>query len=131
MRVKPVAARRKCIGCGECCGHYLPMTRAEIAQIRLHVVVNDIEPRPDPVDCPWLKKNKTCAIYSVRPAICKAYHCKGSLAGRMPGKPEDYHIYNTSRLFIEGDERTYDGLIEFAGALGKDSFHALFGGDGE
>ena len=97
---RPVATHKKCIGCGECCGHYLPMTSAEIAQIRLHTVVNMIEPRPDPVDCPWLKKNRTCAIYKVRPAICRAFHCQRSLEGRMPGKPGDYHIYNTLRLFI-------------------------------
>lgn len=128
---RPGALHRKCIGCGECCGHYLPMTRAEIAQIRLHVVVNMIEPRPHPVDCPWLAKNRTCAIYKVRPAICRAHHCERSLEGRMPGRPGDYHIYNTSRLFIEGDETTYDGLAELAGAFGKDSYHVLFGGDSD
>ncbi|MDO4890720.1 MAG: hypothetical protein Q3963_05100, partial [Coriobacteriaceae bacterium] len=63
-------------------------------------------------------------------AICKAFHCERDLEGRMPGRTEDYHIYNTSRLFLEGDERTYDGLTELAGAFGKDSFHVLFGGDG-
>ena len=127
---RPVTLHRKCVGGGECCGHYLPMTRAEVAQIRLYTVVNMIEPRPHPTDCPWLAKNRTCAIYKVRPAICKAFHCERDLEGRMPGRPEDYHIYNTSRLFIEGDERTYDGLTELAGAFGKDSFHVLFGGDG-
>lgn len=127
---RPARQHRKCVGCGECCGHYLPMTTYEIAQIRLHTVVNMIEPRPHPTDCPWLAKNRTCAIYKARPAICRAFHCEPGLRGRMPGRPEDYHVYNTSRLFIDGDERTYDGLVELAGALGGSSFHALFGDDG-
>lgn len=125
---KSIRLTRKCIGCGECCGHYLPLTRGEIAQIRLYTVVNMIEPREHPTDCPWLAKNRTCAIYKVRPAICRAFHCDRSQSKTMPGKPGDYHIYNTSHLFIEGDETTYDGLVELAGAFNSDSYLALFGG---
>lgn len=117
--------RRRCAGCGECCGHHLPMTGAEI---RLYCAANTIEPRAHPTDCPWLAANRTCAIYRVRPSICRAFHRDRKLAESMPGRPEDYHTYNTARLFIGGDERTYDGLREFAGALGGDSYLALFGG---
>ena len=122
--------RQKCIGCGECCGHYLPMTAKEIADIQLYVYDHNISPNPSPMSCPWLAKNLTCAIYQVRPAICRAFHCDRARAGKMPGEARDYHVYNTMRLFTEGDMTHYDGLVEIAaGAFGGESFGALFAGD--
>lgn len=29
--------------------------------------------------CPFSNKNKRCAIYNIRPSICRKFHCKSSL----------------------------------------------------
>lgn len=29
--------------------------------------------------CPFITNNKRCAIYSIRPKVCKEFHCKPSL----------------------------------------------------
>lgn len=107
---------RKCVGCGDCCGHYLPLTAQEIAEIILYTQEHGIKPNYTGIDCPWLAKNRTCAIYKARPSICKAYHCVKHMRGTMEGKPTDYHVYNTERLFIMGDMTHYDAL---AGLMGN------------
>lgn len=117
---------RKCIGCGECCGHYLPMTAKEIADISLYAHEHGIEPRFHLTDCCWLAKNRTCAIYKVRPAICRAFHCERGKATAMQGNPSDYHVYNTTKVFMSGDMTHYDGLIGFVEGTGHDSFLSLF-----
>ena len=119
---------RKCIGCGECCGHYLPLTAKEIAEISLYAYEHGIEPRWHATDCPWLAKNRTCAIYEVRPSICRAYHCEYARAKQMDGNPDDYHVYNTTRVFMDGDLTHYDALAQLAAGLGRHSFLDLFSG---
>ncbi len=117
---------RKCIGCGDCCGHYLPLTAKEIAEISLYADENGIKPNWTGIDCPWLLPNRICAIYKARPAICRAYHCDRSKAGTMPCMPTDYHIYNTERLFIDGDMTHYDAL---AGLFDGRNYKLLIKGD--
>lgn len=117
---------QKCIGCGKCCGHYLPLTDEDIRRVSDYAEKHGIEPHWTGVDCPWLADNNTCAVYEVRPDICRAYHCDARKAGAIDGQPQDYHIYNTERLFIEGDRTQYDYLIELSKALGGSSFEILF-----
>ena len=102
----------------------------EIAGVSLYAAERGIEPRETGIDCPWLAKNRMCAVYEARPAICRAYHCVRGLAGRMPGKASDYHVYNTEAVFLRGDLTRYDGLLAFAEWMGAGGFHDLFN-DGE
>ena len=120
---------RACIGCGGCCGHYLPLTDAEIERICAYADEHGIRPRWTGIDCPWLADNKTCAIYEARPSICAAYHCRRSKAEPIAGDPADYHVYNTERLFVLGDRTHCDALAELAGGLGMTSFWSLFDAD--
>ena len=63
-------------GCGECCSRFLPLTAGEAAVLRL----NGAKARPEPegaldMTCPFLTEEKRCAVYGVRPAVCRAYDC--------------------------------------------------------
>ena len=75
----------KCTGCGECCSNILPMTEAEVKIIKDYVRRHSIKeekifaPTLNPqydLTCPFMsktaKENK-CAIYEVRPAICRCF----------------------------------------------------------
>lgn len=77
----------KCTQCGCCCSNILPMTDKEIEIIRRYIKKNHIKefkhgiPLANPVldmACPFLntdKKTEKCAIYEVRPAICRCFIC--------------------------------------------------------
>lgn len=117
---------RPCIGCGQCCGHYLPLSEEDITRASEYAKDHGIEPNRTGVDCPWLAKNRTCSIYEARPAICRAFHCDRSKAKTMPGALEDYHVYNAERLFIDGDRTTYDALARFVEQMGRSSYVSLF-----
>ena len=117
---------QKCIGCGMCCGHYLPLSDADIERARSYAEEHGIKPNWTGVDCPWLANNKTCTIYDARPDVCRAYHCNSSKIGHIDADPTNYHIYNTERLFIDGDRTHYDYLMELATALGMCSLDPIF-----
>lgn len=84
----------KCIECGACCSRFLPVTRKELNQIHRYIERNGIGKQEhgtaviskDFIDmnCPFLdmsKPNKKCAIYEVRPLICRDFCCnKGKQA---------------------------------------------------
>lgn len=76
----------KCSGCGNCCTNLLPMSQKEVDVIRKYVKENHIRearkmvPLAKPaldLNCPFLDmgKREKCQIYSVRPAICRAFIC--------------------------------------------------------
>ena len=119
---------RKCVGCGKCCGHYLPMSSQDIERVRRYAREHGTEPRWTGIDCPWLADNKTCAVYEARPDVCKAYHCDSRMSGHIDSDPADYHIYNTERLFMLGDETTYDALLSLVAGNGmRATYLKLFG----
>lgn len=78
----------KCIGCGQCCSDFLPLSVSEIKDIKRYVAkkkiqptiranVLSVEPMIDLV-CPFLDDSKDCdkcKIYPVRPMICKIFKC--------------------------------------------------------
>lgn len=80
----------KCTGCGSCCSNLLPMTDSEIQTIHRYIKANGIKERKCvfPVvkplldmTCPFLmndKANEKCAIYSVRPDVCRKFSCDPS-----------------------------------------------------
>ena len=75
-----------CCQCGECCGRLLTLTDTEIKQIKRYVRRNNIKPNKHAVvasvmfdmKCPFMSGNKDiekCAIYDIRPLVCKAFKC--------------------------------------------------------
>lgn len=77
----------ECIGCGECCSNFLPMTDKEVKHIRKIVRSRHLKPinhvpvvLVNAVDgyCPFLDRNrgdKKCTIYEHRPLICRDFKC--------------------------------------------------------
>lgn len=77
----------KCIGCGKCCSNVLPLSAGEIKEIRRYVKKHHIKeqkrfiPTVKPIfdmTCPFLmdgKEKDKCAIYPVRPHICRCFIC--------------------------------------------------------
>lgn len=77
----------KCSQCGKCCSNILPMSDKEIRAIHKYIDKNGITerkhllPTANPcldMTCPFLdtdKKCEKCAIYPVRPAICRQFIC--------------------------------------------------------
>lgn len=76
-----------CRGCGECCSRFLPLSPYDLRRLEHYVRENGVkphEPRGE-VDlmCPWLTDGNECAVYAVRPEVCRSYrcdlHCRGEL----------------------------------------------------
>lgn len=78
----------KCIGCGQCCSDFLPLSSKEIKNIKrymkkkhikecVHTILPSNEPTLD-MTCPFLdtsKEKDKCTIYEVRPEICRVFQC--------------------------------------------------------
>ena len=75
----------KCSGCGNCCTNLLPMSKKEVAAIHKYIEKYGIKecrhrlPVANPVidmTCPFRNNdNRSCAIYEVRPEICRQFIC--------------------------------------------------------
>lgn len=72
----------KCSCCGQCCSNILPMSKDEIQAIKKYKRKHHIQDtsRKEGVTfnlvCPFRDDvNKVCAIYPVRPAICRDFKC--------------------------------------------------------
>lgn len=75
----------KCSGCGGCCSNLLPMSQKEVDVIHRYIMKHHIKeckhllPVAKPafdMTCPFRDNdNKICAIYEVRPEICKQFIC--------------------------------------------------------
>ena len=87
----------KCIGCGSCCTNFLPMSDREVLIVKRYVKAHAIQeqkhgaaPFVSLIDCicPFLdigrKDKKKCAIYPVRPEICRVFNCSDYVQGRIP-----------------------------------------------
>ena len=80
-----MSKKSKCNKCGACCANFLLLTDEEISQIKQYIIDNNIKAinRNSPLImdgtynnyCPFLTKENLCAIYSVRPSICKEFEC--------------------------------------------------------
>lgn len=72
-----------CSNCGECCSDFLPVSPEDLRRIHKYVKANNIKERHNvmvsaafDVTCPFRDNVKRkCAIYSVRPAICREFKC--------------------------------------------------------
>lgn len=101
----------KCIGCGQCCTNFLPLSSKDIKEIRRYIKKKHIKEqvhRPPmvidfDVTCPFRSDDeKKCLIYPVRPAICKSFVCN------LPSKDIDnnketlrgrFQVYDMRELF--------------------------------
>lgn len=77
-----------CRGCGECCARFLPITVQEEFVIGAYMKMHGIEPRPPravfDMTCPFLDENNECAVYEVRPQICRNFRCDLHKEKRLP-----------------------------------------------
>lgn len=76
-----------CTECGNCCGRLIPLSWEEKRIIHKYIKRNGIKRQNSELnflaqqkfkmDCPFLMDTKThrCAIYEVRPAICRTFKC--------------------------------------------------------
>ena len=79
----------KCRDCGNCCGNMIPLTLDDYKRIKAYIIKRHIAParpriQPGPFAkptvhnfCPFLLNTDghRCAIYPVRPGICKNWTC--------------------------------------------------------
>lgn len=85
QRVIDFTVQGKCSGCGACCTDFLPVSEAEILQIRGYVKKNGIKAHTvasvvlmESLDmtCPFRNNaEQKCDIYRVRPQICRSFMC--------------------------------------------------------
>lgn len=103
----------KCSGCGACCSRFLPVSQKEINQIHRYIEKHGIKQqehgtavlKPPFFDgnCPFLdetKKEKKCAIYDVRPLICRDYLC-------TKDKVPDRELYSDKRKICDFTEEFF------------------------
>lgn len=71
----------KCSNCGECCANRLPLSDEEVARIKAYIHDNGIgQQKGAPHTCPFRDhENGRCAIYRVRPTICRVYMCNATI----------------------------------------------------
>ena len=77
-----------CSRCGGCCSSVIPATDAEIKTCKDYAVSHGFTPSlPDDrnlvyLQCPYLEKHRdgttSCAVYAVRPSICRVFKCSMS-----------------------------------------------------
>ena len=102
----------KCSHCGECCGHLLPLSGADIKRLRRYVKKHKIKQQANfdvlrydiLQDCPFLISGKTeerCAVYPARPDICRLFDCGTHRHGQMPGDIKKYRPVNMYTLLEE------------------------------
>jgi len=79
----------KCSNCGECCSDLLPLTDAEVWQIKRYAKAHNLkehrqapffDPKAADLTCPFRNEQiKRCEVYAVRPLICREFICTKSL----------------------------------------------------
>ncbi len=79
----------KCIGCGNCCSTYLPVSNHELKVIYHYIKKHHIQPIQHGVHthsmaiedrtCPFRDdEHQRCLIYPVRPWICRRFVCNNT-----------------------------------------------------
>ena len=83
-----LTCKGECTQCGKCCSNLLPMTDEEVKEIKRYIKANGIKEHSHiaaplatltiDMTCPFLDDSKSCekcAIYEVRPKICRDFIC--------------------------------------------------------
>lgn len=111
----------ECLRCGKCCANVLLLTPMEIQSIKKHIKKNNVQPTnrnsimlfssQGYVDCcPFLTKENLCAIYTVRPKICKEFKCS-SFCDLTDNNQTDYKnvkATNMMKTFFPEEYCPYD-----------------------
>lgn len=78
---------KSCVSCGKCCANILMLSDKEIKIIKKYINEHEINVinrnsvflKEDANICPFLvrkdKETYSCAIYDVRPSICRSFSC--------------------------------------------------------
>jgi len=91
-------------GCGACCGP-APITDAELAQLRAYIEKHNVPVVEQGITCP-LYQNGRCAVYEVRPLVCRAFgHVEGMECRR--GYNKNIPTEQAARLFDEQGPATH------------------------
>jgi Fe-S-cluster containining protein len=79
----------KCSGCGDCCIDLLPLTDAELEQLKKYANEHNLkehrhslffDKKAIDLTCPFRNnETKQCDVYAVRPQICREFICSKSL----------------------------------------------------
>lgn len=94
----------RCRDCGNCCGNIIPIADKDVETIRQYVASHHIRPTKPLLmkgpfssptvhnECPFLldQDEHRCAIYPVRPAVCRIYTCHKNFRDEFD--PEDLKI---------------------------------------
>ena len=110
-----------CLKCGNCCSNILLLTQAEIQTIKTYIKKNNVQPinrnslllfaSEGYVDCcPFLTKENLCAIYNVRPKICKEFKCSAfcDLEETNQTDYKNVKAVNMMRTFFPDEYCPYD-----------------------
>lgn len=82
--IKDYTKNGKCSNCGGCCNDIIPLTNSDINRIKHYIKKNNIKPKIhnlleiNTIDtvCPFRdESNLKCAIYDVRPVVCRYFSC--------------------------------------------------------
>lgn len=97
----------KCIGCGNCCSRFLPVTQKELNQIHRYIEkhhikrqqrgINVLADKYIDLSCPFMNEasaNKKCTIYDVRPLICRDFICE-------PGREPTIDLYKEKHRIVD------------------------------
>lgn len=81
-------SKGNCKACGECCSRFLPMSEFDMQRLSNYVFNHNVKPHAKvdgafDLTCPYLDKNKECAVYIARPEICRAYRCDKQVCGEL------------------------------------------------
>lgn len=74
----------KCSSCGQCCVDAIPLSEEEVHTIKAYIRKHGIKEQRHSLTrfdftCPFRNEEKrTCEIYEVRPAICRAFKCNNT-----------------------------------------------------
>ena len=98
-----------CRNCGCCCG-IIPVNSKELTTIKEYIAEHKpaLIKQKNPINCPFLDVDNMCAIYPVRPMICRLMgvargcNCKCGNSANIDGKKflkdhdkQDIYILNT------------------------------------
>ncbi len=103
-----------CYGCGECCSRFLPLSLSDILRIKQYVSTHDVPITKEATNtldmrCPFLTDDKTCAIYDVRPVICKSYRCDKHAKGTLLFELHNMTGYKTYDIREILNDSEYNG----------------------
>jgi Fe-S-cluster containining protein len=126
-RKLPILPPMRCDdGCGACCGP-APITSAELEELRDYVLRNNIPIQDQGITCPAYL-NGRCAVYEVRPMVCRLFgHVEGLACERgyntnipeeqvgrfLNGRGEATHVTH-ELLLLKNRLLTRNGILQNA-----------------